>query len=214
MRDAPRIAGLAALVALLLVGFHGTLFGGMLAAGEVQRAPAVLVVIALMVLQRGPGALPAAGGWAVLGAAGAVALRGAFGVAGEAGWIPGEVTSAPETLSEAAWLMLLALLAWRATPAGLLGPLMALMVATTRIGAYGLALVPLLWEETLREAMLLSTSVVAGFAAGVLVVLLAGWCLAIVAGISARWVAPARLIAALAALAAIGHMLQLCPTCL
>ena len=50
----------------------------------------------------------------------------------------------------------------------------SVVVATTRIGAFGQALVPVLWEDTLREAMLLSISVCAGFLAGVLVVVLAG----------------------------------------
>lgn len=214
MRGVLRIGALAALAGLLLAGFYGALFGGFLAAGEVQRAPAVLAGIALMVLQRGPQALPAAGGWAVLGAAGAAALRGALGVAGEGGWIPGEVTSTSEALAEAAWLGLLAVLAWRGMPAGLTGPLIALAVATTRIGGYGIAGAPLLWEDTLREAILLGVNILAGFAAGVLVVLLAGWGLAILARVAGRVVAPARLIAVLAALAAAGHLLQACPGCL
>jgi hypothetical protein len=69
--------------------------------------------------------------------------------------------------------------------------------------------VPVLWEDTLREAALLATSILAGFAAGVITMLLAGWALAILVRIPTALVAPGRLLAALAAAAAIGHMLQL-----
>ena len=82
-------------------------------------------------------------------------------------------------------------------------------MATTRLGGYGQALVPVLWEDTLRDALLVAANILAGFAAGVIVVLLGGWCMAILARLGAAWVAPGRVIAALAAAAAIGHMLLL-----
>jgi hypothetical protein len=43
----------------------------------------------------------------------------------------------------------------------------------------------------------------------VIVVLLGGWCMAILTRLGAAWVAPGRVIAALAAAAVIGHMLLL-----
>jgi hypothetical protein len=199
----------AALVALLILGVFGTLFGATLAAGEVRRAPAILPAVALIVLLRGAAALPAAAGWAVLGALGAVAWRGAAGMLGTEGWLPGEDTGPAGTLAEAAWLALVAVLAWRGASPAWLGPGLALLVATTRIGSYGQVLVPVLWEDTLREAALLATSILAGFAAGVITMLLAGWALAILVRIPTALVAPGRLLAALAAAAAIGHMLQL-----
>ena len=201
--------GLAALLLLLTLGFWGTMFGAMAGAAEMRRIPAAAGVVALMVLLRGPRALPCAAGWALLGAAGAVALRAGLGVLGRDGWMPPEDASTAEILAEAAWFAVLAALAWRGGPAGLLGPLLAAVVATTRIGGYGQVLVPLAWEETLREAMLLGTSILAGFVAGLGVLLLAGWMAAIVVRLPARLLAPGRVLAALAAAAAIGHMLTL-----
>ena len=209
MRAALWSVGLAALLGLLVLGIYGTLFGGLLAAREVQRLPAALVAVALMVLSRGAAALPGAAGWALLGAAGAVVLRQATGSLGENGWIPGEDITTPEILAEAGWLTLLAVLAWLGAAPRAMGPLLAAVVATTRLGGYGQALVPVLWEDTLRDALLVAANILAGFAAGVIVVLLGGWCAAILARPCARWVAPGRVIAALAAAAAIGHMLLL-----
>jgi hypothetical protein len=138
-----------------------------------------------------------------------VALRAGLGVLGESGWLPGEDASSAEILSEAGWFAVLAAIAWRGRPVAGLGPLLALVVATTRIGGYGGVLVPVLWEDTLRDAVLLGTSILAGFAAGLIVVLLAGWVGAILVRIPARWLAPGRVLAALAVAAAIGHMLTL-----
>ena len=197
---------IAALALLLLFGIWGTMFGAMSGAGEVRRIPAAAGAIALIVLLRGPRALPEAAGWAVLGAMGAVALRAGLGVLGESGWLPGEGSSTAEILFEAGWFAVLAAIAWRGRPVAGLGPLLALVVATTRIGGYGQVLVPVLWEDTLRDALLLGTSILAGFAAGLIVVLLAGWMGAILVRIPACWVAPGRVLAALAAAAAIGHM--------
>lgn len=207
MRTSQGVA-LAALAALLLFGVFGTMFGAMLGAGEVRNVPAMLGIVAIMVLRDGPRALPAATGWAVLGAAGAVALRLGTGLLGENGWIPGEDTSRAERVLEAAWCLAVAVLAWRGGAGRWIGPLLATCVATTRIGGFGQALVPILFEPTLREALLLSVNLVAGFAAGMIVVMLAGWGVAILARLPARWAQPGRVLAALAAAAGIGHMLQ------
>ncbi len=209
MMRASQGLALAALAALLLFGVYGTMFGAMLGAGEVRNVPAMLGLVALIVLRDGPRALPRAAGWAVLGAAGAVVLRAGTGLLGESGWIPGEDTSRTERVLEAAWCLAVAALALRGGAGRWTGPLLAACVATTRIGGFGQALVPILFEPTLRDALLLSVNLVAGFAAGVIVVMLAGWGVAILARIPARWAQPGRVLAALAAAAAIGHMLQL-----
>lgn len=203
-----RAIALAVLAALLMFGIFGTMFGAMLGAGEVRRAPAVIGAVALVVLCRGAAALPAAASWAVLGAGGAVAWHTITGDLGANGWLPGEVDGPAGHLAEAFWWAAVGAAAWRGLPAGWLGPGLAMAVATTRIGGFGQALVPILWEDTLREAVLLSTNIVAGFAAGVIVVLLAGWVLAILVRIPAAHATPGHLLAALAAVAAIMHMLQ------
>lgn len=203
-----RAIAVAALAALLMFGIFGTMFGAMLGAGEVRRAPAVIGAVALVVLGRGAAALPATAGWAVLGASGAVAWRALSGDIGANGWLPGEDHGAAGHLAEALWWAVIGAAAWRGLPDGWLRPGLALAVATTRIGGFGQALVPILWEDTLRDAVLLSINIVAGFAAGVIVVLLAGWVLAILARIPAAHTAPGRVLAALAAAAAIMHMLQ------
>jgi hypothetical protein len=200
--------GGAALAAVLALGFWGTLFGGFMALGEVQRAPAALAAVALLVLLRGASGLPAAAAWAVLGSAVAVLLRHGAGFPAEGGWIPGEATTGAERVLEAGWLALVAVLSWRGMPPSLAGPLLAGVVATTRLGGHGQALVPVLWEDTLREAVLVSVNLVAGFAAGVIVVMLAGWGLAVLVRLPERRVAPGRVLAALAAAAAVGHMLH------
>ncbi|WP_198375880.1 hypothetical protein, partial [Neoroseomonas rubea] len=165
--------------------------------------------VALVVLRGAVAALPTAAGWAVLGSVGAVAWRGALGDLGSDGWLPGEQIGTAGILAEAVWCVAIAAAAWHGVPATWLGPGLALLVATTRIGGYGEALVPILWEETLRQALLLSVNIVAGFAAGLIIVLLAGWGLAILLRVPAARVAPERLLATLAAAAGIGHMLRL-----
>ena len=206
MRHALTGIGIAAIVTLLLAGFWGTLFGAMLGVREVQMAPPVLGAIALLLLQRGPAGLPPACGWAVVGAAAAAVWRTAAGINGETGWIPGEETPAWEVVTEAAWLLVLAVLAWRGVPARVCGPLIAAIVATTRVGGYGQALILVLWEDTLRDAVLVSISIGAGFVAGVLVVVLAGWALSVLARVPERWAAPGRVLAGLAVLAALARM--------
>ncbi len=209
MRSAAWAAGLAALAALLVFGVFGTMLGAALGAGEVRRVPAVLGLVALLLLRDGPRGLPAAAGWAVLGAVGAVALRAGAGVLGNDGWLPAEDHRPTERMLEAAWCLGVAALAWRGGAGRWMGLLVAACVATTRIGGYGQSVVPILFEDGLREALLVAVSVLAGFAAGVIVVLLAGWALAILVRIPARWAPPGRVLAALAAAAGIGHMLQL-----
>jgi hypothetical protein len=206
---AAKAFGGVAVAALLAIGIYGTLFGVAVAGREVQGAPAALAGIALVVLAGGPGRLPAAAGWVMLGAAGAVALRAALGTLGADGWMPGEDMSGPDILAEVAWLLAFGSLGWRGARPALLGPALAACVATTRIGGYGGVLVPVLWEATFRDAMLVGASVLAGVVAGVLVLLLAGWAVAILARLPAPRVAPGRVLAALAAAAAIGHMLRL-----
>jgi hypothetical protein len=194
--------GLLALGALLVAGGEAAPYGALVAAGEVRRAPAAVAAIALRVLLRGARALPAAAGWTVAGAAVSVAARAALGIAGENGWMPGEATSRPAAMIEAAWLVAIAGLAWRGLPARLAGPLLCAVVATTRIGAYGEVFVPLLWEDTVAQAAALGVAVGAGFAAGVMVVAMGGWMVSVLARIPERRVAPGRVLAVLALAAA------------
>jgi len=196
------------LAAVMALGFWGTLFGGFVAAGMLQQAPAALAAVALLVLLRGPRALPAAAAWAMLGAAGAVLLRNVADFPAESGWIPDAVVTRSEHLCDAAWLAAIAVLSWRGIAPRLTGPLLAAVVATTRVGGYGQALVPILLEDTVRDAVLLSINLVAGFAAGVIVVMLGGWGVAMLARMPARHIAPGRALSALAVAAALGHMLH------
>jgi hypothetical protein len=209
MRHAVTGLAIAAIATLLLAGIWGTLFGAMVATREIRMAPPVLATIALMLLTQGARGLPAAAGWAALGAAVAVAWRMALGIDAGNGWLPGEVMASWEIAAEAAWLVVLAVLAWRGMPAGWAGPVIAAVVVATRIGAYGQALVPALWEDTLREALLLSISIFAGFVAGVLIVVLASWAAAILARIPERRVRPGYVLAAFAMLAALARVPQL-----
>lgn len=184
------------------------LYGGALAAQEVQRGPAVLGGIALGLLLGGPRDLARLAGWACIGAAAAVSVRAVLGVLGDSGWIPGEVTSRPDRLLELAWWLGVAGLAWQGMPRRWAGPALAAIVATTRIGGYAQAFVPLAWEDTVEAGLVLGTGVLAGFVAGLLIVVLAGWMLSVVCRVPERWVAPKRVLAAVSTAAAIGHMVK------
>ncbi|NMJ40440.1 hypothetical protein GWK16_04250 [Roseomonas sp. JC162] len=202
-----------ALLAVAVLGLFwlvpdGALYGGALAAQEAQRMPAVLGGIALALLLGGPGDLPRLAGWACAGAAAAVLLRAGLGVPGDNGWIPGEAMSRPERLLEVAWWLVVAGLAWRGLPRRRAGPVLAAAVATTRIGAYAQAFVPLAWEDTVDAALVLGTGVLAGFVAGLVMVMLAGWVLSIVCRMPERWIAPRRVLALVSTAAAIGHMVK------
>lgn len=197
---------LAGIAMLMVLGASGAMFGAMLATGEARKAPAALVAIALIVLARGVRGLPAAAAWGVLGVAFAVAWRAGIGILGEDGWIPGDVVKPSDAVADAAWLALLAVLAWKGCAGRLAGPLLAAVVATTRLGAYGGAFVPVMWEDTLGEAMQVGIQVAAGFVAGVLVMLLAGWSVSLLVRIPERRVAPGRLLAVLSVVAAFLRM--------
>lgn len=71
-----------------------------------------------------------------------------------------------------------------------------------RIGAFGDALLPVLWEDTVAEAMMIGIPIVAGLTLGVLLVLLLGWGTSVLARIGERYGAPGRGLAALALVAA------------
>lgn len=208
MRPALTALCIAVLVAAMALAPGGAVFGGSLAAGELRRAPAALAAVALLVLRRGPGALPAAAGWALLGAAAAVLLRDATGFPAPGGAIPGEASSRAEALADAGWLAAIAVLAWRGVAPGMAGPLAAAVVATTRIGGYGQELLPILWEDTALDAVVMGAGVSAGLAAGMIVLLLGGWAVSILARMPERWMAPGRVLSVLAVAAALGHMLR------
>ena len=210
MRRLPLVPmALAALTGLMVASAYGTLFGVQAGAREARHLPALLGFVALLLRRDGLRGFGPAAGWLVLGAAGAVALRGAAEGLGQYGWLPGADTTRTERAFEAAWCFAVALLAWRGGALRWAGPLLAACVATTRIGGYGQALVPLLFEPTLREAALFAIGIVAGFAGGLAVLLAGGWGLYVLARVPGRRAAPGRVLAALAVAAGIGHMLLL-----
>lgn len=190
---------------LLILGGGGTVMGSQLAIIEKRKAPPVLAAVALMILTRGPRALPAAAGWALAGLAAAVAWRAAAGLGGANGWIPGETMPRWEAVAEAAWLAVLAAAAWCGVPARITGPLLAVVIATTRIGAFGEALRPVLWEDSAKEALAIGIPVGAGLVMGVLVVLLLGWGVSVLARIPEKLVRPGRTLAVLAGAAALAR---------
>lgn len=200
---------LAALAGLMGAGIYGAMFGAAVGAREVREVPAMLGFVAVLVLRDGWRGIGPAAGWALLGAAGTVALHTATDSLGRYGWMPGEDASRPERAFEAAWCFALAVFAWRDRAWRWAGALLAACVATTRIGDYGQVLVPLAFEPTLREGLLMGINVVAGFAAGLVVLVAAGWSVSVLARIPARVGRPGRVLAALAAAAGLGHMLRL-----
>jgi hypothetical protein len=199
-----------AVVALGLVWLapDAALYGGAMAAREVQRGPAVLGGIALAVLLGGPRDVARIAGWACAGAAAAVLIRAAGGVLGETGWIPGEAVSRPERLLEVAWWLAIAALAWFGAARRWTGPVLAAVAATTRIGGYAQAFVPIAWEDTAEAALVLGTGILTAFAAGLVILTAAGWALSVVCRGPERWIAPRRVLAAVSTAAAIGHMVK------
>ncbi len=199
VRAALRGTAIVAFGGAMALGFSEAVFGGSLAAAELRRAPAVAALLGLLVLSRGPRALPAAAAWMLAGLAAGALLQDGYGLPGAAG-------SRIEALAEAFWLLVVAVLAWRGPGPWPLGPLLAAMVAGTRLGGYGRALAPILWEDTLQDAAMMGGGILAALAAGIIAFLVAGWCLAILARMPERWLAPGRVLAVLAVAAALGHM--------
>ena len=197
-----------ALAVLVGGGLPGGLVGAMVGAREVREVPAMLGFVALLALRDGPRGLGPAAGWALLGAAGTVAMRAATDSLGRYGWMPGENPGGTERAIEAAWCFAVALFAWRGGPWRWAGPWLAACVASTRIGDYGQVLVPLFFEPTLHEGLLMAINVVAGFAAGLAMLVAAGWGVSVLARIPGQRARPAHVLAALAVAAGLGHMLR------
>ncbi|MBS7791723.1 hypothetical protein KTR66_17105 [Roseococcus sp. SDR] len=140
-------------ILLLLGGLYGTLAGALLGLGEVTALPAVVLGVALACRRPAGTSLLTIAAWIAIGLLAALALRTALGALGATAWLPatGEALSTPDLLLDAAWLCALAGLALRGGGLRLSGPVLAAIVATTRIGAF-----VELPEALLREAWALS----------------------------------------------------------
>lgn len=214
MRQVSVAAGAAGLgLLVLLLGFYGTLAGALVGLAEMARVPAILVGVALACLPRDGAPSPAIAGWIALGLVAAWALRGALPALGVTGWLPstGEDPSGLDLLLDAAWLCILALMAFRG---GVPGAVLAAIVATTRIGAFVDLPVAMLGEAWSGSAggvtvAALAVQAVAGVLAAGLVTIGAGWLLARGARAVARVVAPAILLGALGLVAAAARLWEL-----
>ncbi|MBR0666903.1 hypothetical protein GXW71_21255 [Roseomonas hellenica] len=198
------------LILLLLLPF-GSL--GLLVAGivgwflwsELAELSAVLLAVALF-LMSGAGGI-AARFWAALGWGGAAAVAAAILL------LPFTATDGPVTqgmdrlaplalAANLAWLALIALAAWRFhLPERVLGPLLALVVLTSRLVAYPAlviqAVVTNLVTDTV-QGIVFAPIALAGIAIGMLAALSLGAVLAWAADAGQRWIAPRTTIALLA----------------
>lgn len=208
---------LAPLAVLVLVfGLYGTLAGALVGLAEMVRLPAILLGVALACLPRGAAPLPAIAGWIAIGLVAALVLRAALAALGAAAWLPttGEDLAGADLLLDAGWLGALALLAFRGGRGGVSGPMLAAIVATTRIGAFvdlpG-ALLGEAWSGStgIVTFAALCLQAVAGVLAAGLVTIGAGWLLARCARAGARLAAPAVLLAVVALLAAAARLWEL-----
>lgn len=197
---------------VLLAGFYGTLAGALVGLTEVARLPAVVLAVALACLPRDQAPLAGIAVWGVIGLLAALGLRAALGAPA---WLPrtGEEPGRPDLLLDAGWLCILSVLALRGGPGRAAGPLLAAIIASTRIGGFVEWPVALL-REAVAPAMgfttvaLFAMQVQAGVLAAGLVVLAAGWLLARGARAAPGGVAPAMLLAGLGLAAAIARIWQ------
>lgn len=208
----PNILGVLGVALLLLLPF-GTL--GLAVGGaigwylwkELAALPAILLAIALYLSSGGEGIrarLPLAFRWGALAILAATILLLPF-VASDRPARAMEPLELPAQIAGLAWLAGIALLGWRFQPsARLLGPLLALVVATSRLVVYPAMALPFAGYAFVVEpagAIFLAPLVLGGVAVGMLAVLLLGAALAWLAGACRCWVAPTKVIAGLAVLA-------------
>lgn len=205
-----KILGALGLILLLLLPFGSF---GLAVAGvvgwflwsELVEVPAVLLAAALF-LMSGSGSI-ATRVWPALRWGGAAAVAAAFLL------IPFTATDGPVAqgmdrlaplvlAANLAWLALIALAAWRfRLPERLLGPLLALVVLTSRLVAYPALAIQALAVNLVTDplqSILLAPIALAGIAIGMLAVLSVAAALAWMAGAGRRWIAPMRAIAMLA----------------
>jgi hypothetical protein len=209
------VAAVAAVLCILVLlgGFYGTLAGALVGLAEMVRLPAILLGVALACLPPDRAPLPAIVGWMAIGLVAAWALRGALAALGAAEWLPstGEDPAGADLLIETGWLCILALVAFCG---GVSGPMLAAIVATTRIGAFVDLPAAMLGEAWSGSAGVITFSAlglqaVAGVFAAGLVTIGAGWLLARGARAAASLVAPAALLAALGLVAAASRLWDL-----
>lgn len=211
----PVVKVLAALGLILLLllpfGSFGLLVAGIVGWflwSELAEVPAVLLAAALF-LMSGAGSI-AARFWAALRWGGLAAVAAAILL------IPFAATDGPVAqdmdrlaplalVANLAWLVLIAFAAWRfRLPERLLGPLLALVVLTSRLVAYPALVIQALAVNLVTDPLqgiLFAPIALAGIAIGMLAVLSLGAALAWAAGAGRRWIAPMRTIAALAIVA-------------
>lgn len=207
-------APLAAMLGILVLagGFYGTLAGALVGVGELVALPAVVLGVAMACLSRAANPLPAIAAWVAIGLLAGLALRGALGALDAAAWLPaaGEAFSTPDLLADAVWLCVLAALALRGGAPRLSGPMLAAIVATTRIGAFAdlpVALLREAWAPSIGMTTFLvfALQVVAGVLAAGVILVGGGWLLARLVRALGRLAPPAILLGGVGFLAALGR---------
>jgi hypothetical protein len=176
---------LLALLVTLLFGFWTGLAGAFAGLQAVARGTPALFGAGLLLLANGTWAGLRQAMLALLGGAVLAALASLTGV------LPGFAETRAANLIEAAWLGLLAALAWRDVAPRWILPALVATVATTLPGAYAVGLP--------------ATHVAAGVAA-ILVLLAAGVMLEMLALLLSGIARPARIVAALAGAAALARL--------
>ena len=213
----PLWAASAAVVGVVLViGVYGTMAGAVVGLAEAARLPAVVLAVALICLRQGAGGLRGVALWSVIGVGAALALRGILAGTGGAAWLPSnlEEPGTADLLLDAAWLCALAVLALRGRDALVSGPMLAAIIATTRIGTF-VDLPASLVRETAASGMPVTTlaafgaQVLAGVLAAGLVIAGSGWALALFSRAASRIVAPAMLLGAVGLVAALARAWQM-----
>jgi hypothetical protein len=201
---------------VLVGGIYGTMAGLLLGVPEVFRVPAIVVGVALFCLRHGTAGLHGAALWGALGLVAALALRSVCAAVGDVAWLP-STDEEPGTLElalDGAWLCALAVLAGRRRHAAVSGPMLAAMIATTRIGAF-VDIPAAFMQELVTEPMHLPTfailgiQVMAGVLAAGLAILGSGWMLALLSRVASRMVPPAITLCAVSVLATLARGWQM-----
>ena len=208
-------------VALLVLAPFGILLvlafamAGMTIGHELTRIPGLMVALMLFLLG-GEGAMRArlwpALRWAAWGTlAGTVPLVALVLLGGAWFEALGPALLRAALWVDTAWLLPLALLAWRGGPrqARLLGPVLAAVVATSRLLFFPLVMLVGVFSNPDGLGLLIALPLAAGLALGMLMLLLLGALLALPLQALRRWLRPTAALAALALLALAVQLLRL-----
>lgn len=205
------MASAAVIVTLLVVGLYGTMAGALVGLTEAARVPAIVVGVAFFCLRHGAAGLREVAPWCVAGLAAAFGLRSAVSAMGGGIWLPStqEDPGPPDILLDTAWLCALSALAIRRHPV-VSGPMIAAIIATTRIGAFVDIPAAMLREAATSDVhgwtlAAFAVQVIAGVLAAGLVIIGSSWMLFLLSRLAQGLAAPTIVLGLVGLIAALAR---------